>query len=205
MVTGVAPDFHVFCLDIWIGAPNDGIEIVCEKLISLTHRWNPEKISFESIGFQYWFKSFVEQRERERMNAILRLVAEGRMDRDRAESLGRGVASRMVEADKTSQSKEWVYRESLSPWINHGIFHIHATQHHAFIRQLLSLTNEREPIDLVDCASQGPDVWQPPIDSFIESRFRRQRQYVEKFIHHPHTKIGQPWQRPSRIRGMLSK
>lgn len=202
VVSGVAPDSHAFPLELWEGDPESDPGEMARVLISLAHKWEASEITFESIGYQYWFKQWVETIERNQINAIHRMVAAGRMRQEDAR-LRRSVSGRMIEAEKTNESKEWIYRERLSPWVNHGVLHFHLIDHHRLIHQMGNLTNESEEIDLVDCLSQGASVWKPPVDGFLHDRFRRQRKYVEQFVRDPLTGISRPWSRPASMSSLI--
>jgi hypothetical protein len=93
----------------------------------------------------------------------------------------RSVANRMEAGSKTTESKEWMWREVLSPWVNTGIVHLHRLEHEALIRQMLRLWDEKQPVDLIDALAQGPQVWQPPADArFMEQPgFRARQEFVQ--------------------------
>lgn len=164
VVVGVAPDRHVFPLECW--HEDSDVEALAAAIRRLARKWNVFKVTFESTGSQVWLKSYVKNLEAQERRGMPGYMA--------------SVASRMEEAKKTTQSKEWMFREVLAPWVNQGIVHLHRVDHDALIRQMLRLYDEKQPIDLVDALSQGPTVWQPSADArFMEAPgFRARQDYV---------------------------
>lgn len=174
-VIGVAPDFHAFLVDYW----TDDVDLAgqAEELFRLYRMYAPMVVTYESIGAQTWLKSFIETKEQENINwrrpkSSPLMGAQVNLPR---------LSRRLVEAEKTTQSKDWLYRESLSPWMNHGTFHLRLDQNEA-IKQLENVLNESYACDLVDCFAQGPPVWKPAANDGEALEFAERRAYVEGFV-----------------------
>jgi hypothetical protein len=165
VVVGVAPDRHVFPLECW--HEDCDVTMLLQAIRRLARKWNVFKITFESTGSQVWLKDLMKS-----MEAQERAGMPGRL---------RSVANRMEAGSKTTESKEWMWREVLSPWVNTGIVHLHRLEHEALIRQMLRLWDEKQPVDLIDALAQGPQVWQPPADArFMEQPgFRARQEFVQ--------------------------
>jgi hypothetical protein len=177
LVVAVAPDHHVFPVDFYAG--DAGLEKLVSQMLTLYCRWAPHRVTWEAIGAQFWLKEYVEKMER--------LDQRYRHPRARTryglDSELPSMSSRMVEGEKTNQSKEFVARAVLSGYVNSGVLHLEKKRgdEGKLYRQLLNVLDEREPIDLVDCLGQGPFVWKaPPPPDAIEEVMRR-RAFVTAF------------------------
>lgn len=175
-VVGVAPDYHAFLVEYWL----DDVDLAAqaEHLFRFYRLYLPAVVTFESIGAQVWLKSFIETQEANNPNwsrpksACLLTSEPIQIPR---------LSRRLVEADKTTQSKEWLYRERLSPWLNHGTLHINLNQNEVQ-KQLEGVLNENVACDLIDCLAQGPPVWRPMAGDIAGREFAERRAYVEQFV-----------------------
>lgn len=179
LVVAVAPDHHVFEVDRYAG--DAGLEKLVAQMLILYCRWAPHRVTWEAIGAQFWLKQYIEKMEKldERYRHPRARTRYG-LDIELPK-----MSTRMVEAEKTNQSKEFVARAVLSGYVNYGVFHLEkkasAGNEGKLYHQLMSVLDEREPIDLVDCLGQGPFVWQaPPPPDAIEEVMRR-RAFVQAF------------------------
>lgn len=176
VVVAVAPDHHVFVVDYW--TDDAGLEGVVAKMLTLYVRWAPYKVTWESVGAQYWVREHVVAMERldaryRHPRAITRYGMVGELPR---------MSSRMVEGDKTNQSKEFVARVSLSGWINTGALHLDKARSETIQHQLAHILDDKEAVDLVDCLGQGPAVWTaPPAPGAADDLFRR-KAFVSTFV-----------------------
>ncbi len=177
-VIGVAPDWHAFLIDFWVGDIDLGGQ--AEQLFHYYRLYAPALVTFESIGAQVWLKSFVETQEAQNPNWA-RPKSMGLLGP--SVSLPR-FSRRLVEADKTTQSKEWLFRERLSPWLNHGALHVHLEQN-IILKQLEGVLNETVACDLIDCLAQGPPVWQPGLRDLAGREFEERRAFVDGFVRRP--------------------
>ena len=178
VVVGVAPDGHVFPLDHW--SENADIGALAQEVIRLSRKWGVYKITFEAVGAQVWFTKFIENYERMARTQHMRAIREGRSSRsDMRVSLN----SKIEEANKTTQSKEWLFRERLAPYVNFEIIHFHAQLHHKLIHQLLNVNDETQEIDIIDALSQGPEIWEVPIQDRAapDEKIQLRKAYVETF------------------------
>lgn len=155
-VVGIAPDFNAFLVDYW--AADAGLEVQCKALLKLYCKWAPHKVTFESVGAQFWIQEHVKTLEKaqphfRRPRAYTRWGAQFDLP---------SISSRMVEAEEQTTKKEVAYRDILSAWINSGVFHLDVEDHDKPLEQLLNTANEKVAVDLVDCFCQGPPIWQPP-------------------------------------------
>lgn len=171
-VVGITPDFHPLVLEGWNA--NADIDDQITHLFSLYCKWCPILVTYEAVGAQAWLVSLVQSYERQ--------YEHWRAPRS-TEFLGASIelprmSLRMVEADKTNESKEAVYREQLSSWVNRGVLHFHRETQHEFLYQLDHALDPSSAVDLIDCLAQGPAVWSPPLAS--DKRHRKYHEYVAK-------------------------
>jgi len=174
-VVGVAPDFHAFLIDYWLGDAD--LAGQAEELFRLYRMYAPMAVTYESIGAQAWLKSHIEMKEQENINWRRPKSSPLMGTQVNLPRLSR----RLSEAKKTTESKDWLYRESLSPWMNHGTFHLRLDQNEA-IKQLENVLNESYACDLVDLLAQGPPVWKPAASDGEALEFAERRAYVEGFV-----------------------
>jgi len=174
-VVGIAPDWHAFLVDYWVGdAP---VDVQAEELFRLYRAWCPMKVTFEAIGAQIWIKTFIETREAQdpnwsRPKSSTRLGAPMSLPR---------LSRRLEAADKQNESKEWLFRERLSPWVNQGVLHFDMAQGEP-LRQLEGVLNETIACDLIDCLAQGPTVWQPGMRDLEGREYEERRAFVQSFV-----------------------
>lgn len=169
LAVGITKDFHPVVVDTWSAITD--IDEQAAMLFHLYRKWRPVMVTYEGIGAQAWLPSFIRSIERQREDW-----------RSPVSTADLGISIRLpplsavlVEADKTNESKEWVYRETLSSWINRGILHMRMDQHQ-LIHQLENVLNQNEAVDLVDCLAQGPAVWAPPLPA--DERSRKYHEHV---------------------------
>lgn len=178
VVVGVAPDWHVFPVETWL--KDAGLDDLAKKTMELFRKWNPFKVTFESIGAQVWFKPHIEAVETMHRRSIAAAVMRGDV---RREKLGlRSISACLEESSKTTQSKEWIYRESLAPWINRGALHLNMIHNHELVNALMNVASGEQELDLIDALAQGPEVWHPPAGRSYQRRLAQRRLYVKHFI-----------------------
>lgn len=175
VVVGVAPDAHAFVLETW--TKDATLEQQGDALFRLYCKWSPYKITYESIGAQFWLKSYFEALERANPHYANPVCSS---------KLAPGIqlprlSMRLDEASKTTGDKEWEYRENLTARINKGVLHIRRDQEE-LRSQLLNATDENHAVDLVDALAQGPKIWQPGISDSLERDFASRRAYVKTFV-----------------------
>lgn len=164
LVVGITPDFHPVVVDYWTG---DGdIDKQLDELFRLYRKWAPVCVTYEGVGAQVWLTSLVAAYEKQ---------SEFWRNPYSTTHLGSSISlarlsTRLVEADKTNEAKEWLFREGLSSWVNRGVLHFHRTRHDVLLYQLANVLNNQVAVDLVDCLAQGPTVWAPPIASDRHAR-----------------------------------
>lgn len=176
VVVGVSRDLHVFLLDYWCDDTAD-IGRQAAELFRLYLKWESYKNTWESIGAQFWLKTWIENMEKQRMEWG-RPVSTGFVTGTRL-PLPR-LSTRLVEASKTIESKEDVHREILSPWTNYGVLHLRQDQDEP-LYQLENAQNEDCAVDLVDCLAQGPEIWSAPAGDIFGREFARRR-FVGAFV-----------------------
>lgn len=179
VVTGVTPDYHIFVLDTW--AKDAGLDELAREVFRRYCTWGAITVTFEPIGAQMWFRTFVETMERQDPRWA---HPQNPNKRERFSDLPR-MSSRLVEAEKGPLSKEYLWRERLAPWINHKILHLHPSQEQ-LRHQLLHVMDETVAVDLVDALAQGAGrddkgrvIWRAPMGRADEQKIRARRRYVE--------------------------
>lgn len=173
VICATAPDGHVFLVDYWAG--DAGLEGLVARMHDLYCLWAPYTITWESVSAQFWLKEHIEKIEKydakyQHPRARTRFGVEGELPR---------MSARMVEAEKTNQTKEFIAQTVLSAWLNSGVFHLPSgTKGEKPKEQLLNVLNPKHEIDLVDCLGQGPAVWKPPPASNLADDMLRRRAFV---------------------------
>lgn len=175
-VVGVARDLHAFLLDYWCDDTAD-IGKQAAELFRLYLKWECYKLTWESVGAQFWLKTWIENMEKQRMEWG-RPLSTGFITGTRL-PLPR-LSTRLVEASKTIESKEDVHREVLSPWTNYGVLHLRQDQDEP-LYQLENAQNEDCPVDIVDCLGQGPEIWSAPAGDIFGREFARRR-FIGAFV-----------------------
>lgn len=180
-IVAVAPDAHVFLVDYW--TDDAGLEGLVAKMLHLYCLWAPYKVTWESVGAQYWLREHIEKLEKfdprfKHPRARTRFGMEAELPR---------MTARMVEAEKTNQSKEFVAQAMLSGWVNHRVLHLDRNHHEKPLDQLLNILDDKQAIDLVDCLGQGPAVWEAPPPPNLADEVLRRRAFVDAFAR---SKIG---------------
>lgn len=175
-IIAVAPDHHVFLVDYWSEAV--GLEGLAAKMFRYYTLWAPSKVTWESIGAQFWLKEYIEKLEhydaRYRFPvARTRYGVTGELPR---------LSTRMVEGQKTNESKEFVANAWLSGWVNSGALHLDSDRYDEVLHQLLSVLDDSVGIDLVDCIGQGPPVWKAPPEPSAFDQAARRRAFVTAFV-----------------------
>lgn len=175
-VVGVAPDSHAFLLEYWT-MKEGGLEVVVPKVMNLARKWDVYRSTYESYGAQVWLPQFMEMYEKQQRLAWMRTIASGGADRQKF--MG-AMHVRLEASEKGQASKEWIFREILAPWVNHGILHFHAIEHAPVIHQMLHVDDESVAIDVIDAMSQGPEIWKPALSGgHAATEFNRRKAYVE--------------------------
>lgn len=178
-VIGVAPDGHAFVLDTWVGDKDSFGQ--ASELLRLYRLWPAAKITWESIGAQHWLFTLIQREESHNPN-YSQPVSCGKINP--GTPLPR-MSHRLEEAAKTTESKDWMFREILAPWLNHGVLHIrldHIQGKHELFKQLEGVMNESIPVDLVDCLAQGPAVWRASASDLAGRDFAARKRYVDSFV-----------------------
>jgi hypothetical protein len=172
VVVGITEDFHAICVDYWTGDADVDQQVA--EIFRLYRIWAPVVVTYEGIGAQAWLLSFVKSYEKQ---------SEYWRTPYSTELLGPSIelprlSSRMVEANKTNESKEWMFREVLGSWVNRGLLHFRRDQEEV-LHQLANVLNQHEECDLVDCLAQGAQgIWAPPIAA--DRYGRKYHEYVAK-------------------------
>jgi hypothetical protein len=172
-VTAVAPDGHVFLIQPWTkDAPLDE---QAEWVFRMYRKYACHRFTYESIGAQFWFLAYVKQRER--VDAVWANPRTIGPLWDPPFALP-PLSSRLIEAGKHTEAKEYIYRVSFAPWINGGYFHTHA-RHAEFDHQLAHHLDENFEKDLIDAVAQGAGtdkekrlIWSRPIADVMRNRQR---------------------------------
>lgn len=181
VVVGVAPDGHAFVMEYWNwphpdekekGDENLGaIEIQVREAFRMHQRYGFRKATWDSVGAQVWFKSFLENEERN--NPLWRNVKSSGLFGP-ARLLPR--LSAMLHEDKRTvrMHKEDIMYERLAPWVEKGTLHLHPKQQ-ALTQQLLTSFGSTTYIDLADALAQGPPVWMPGPSRAFRQEAKSQR------------------------------
>jgi hypothetical protein len=149
LVAGVAPDGHVFVIETWTQEGPD-LNVQADKVFSYYRKYAPHLVTFESVGAQVWFLAYVLKRESDSALWGRPTSTPGvlpKMDLPR-------LSSRLIEAEKTNQAKDYLYRSKLAAWLNPGLIHLHKSQV-TLLHQLQHALDESQAVDLLDCLVQG--------------------------------------------------
>lgn len=176
VVVGVGPDAHAFVIDDW--AEDADLYAQATELFRLYRMYCPSLVTFESIGAQVWLLSFVKSMEDQ--NPMWARPMSAGLFGEKPTRIPK-LSLRLKEADKTTQSKEWLFREGLSPWLNHGALHLRSDQRGLYT-ELEAVLNENLAVDRVDCLAQGPSVWKPGMADTLAREWQARRQYVDSFV-----------------------
>lgn len=176
-VVGVAPDLHAFLIHYWTSATAD-LAAQAQELFRLYCLYAPHRVTFEGVGAQMWAKSFVETMEKQGQvwgrPHSLPLIIGARLPLPR-------LSTKMEEDSKGNQEKEFLFREALSPWLNHGVLHLRADQKEP-LHQLEHCLDEDVACDIVDLLAQGPKVWSAPMQDYLGREFASRRGFVDAFV-----------------------
>ena len=197
VVVAVAPDNHAFLIDYW--ARDTQVEHLATEMFRLYRIYAPLRVTWEPVGAQAWLRSYIEALEKsdpryQRVQSSGLVVPAMRLPK---------LSTRMVESERTTESKEAVFRSVLAGWINYGAFHFEepkGPRGEKPLHQLENCLNDSEAVDLIDALCQGAQpardedriVWQPPAEPDLMDRMRRSREFVDAFVTrkgNPH----QPW------------
>lgn len=181
VVVGVAADLHAFVVDRW---QKDGAELHEQaiELFRLYRIWQPWKVTFESVGAQFWLMSHIKTVEGQR--------PDWQNPQSTPHLVGFPIplprmSARLAEASKTIESKESEYRESLAPYVNLGVLHLEeGARGEEIAHQLDNVLNEDETVDLIDALAQGPKIWKGPRGAAdVGARdFHARKAYVENMV-----------------------
>lgn len=197
-VVGVTPDLHVFLVDYWTG--DCEIDEYLRRCYRLYCRYAVSTVTYESVGAQLWLHDIVKHLELlnpqmanpETFGDIMPPIRLPRM------------SARMFEGDKVNESKDLLYRERLTPWINLGLFHgPSGAKGEKFRYQLEHVLEDTVEKDLLDCVVQGPGkhpvtgriVWRAPMGELHERELVLRRQWVERRAD-PRTGFSSPYAVP---------
>ena len=157
VVVAVTPDFHRFVLHTWTkddANSTDGLE----KFIELYRWFVPRQWTFDTTGAQIWFHDRLVEMEQYKYR---HLTSTGRAPWDRQVRSIPRPSARMVESQSLQDKEDRIF-DRLSPLLDFGWLHLHATDV-VLRQQLLRIgTGNNDPVDAADALAQGPDVWAPP-------------------------------------------
>jgi hypothetical protein len=183
VVTGVAPDFNVFPLEIWLA--DVGLDELTRKAMELHRKWKAYRMTFEAVGAQAWFETYLRDIERMQRTSLFWASVAGQVDRAKIPGT---IHSTLIEANKTNQSKEWIYRERVAPWVNFGGLHLHLVEHQPLIQAMLNVTSADQELDALDATSQGCDVWEAPADPrAVHREALRRKRFIDAYCRDPRT------------------
>lgn len=176
-VVGVAPDGHAFVMATWVGDAD--LFGQASQLLHLYRQWPALKVTWESVGAQHWLLTFIERQE-ENDHAWKRPTSFGKVSDG---AVLPALSRRLEEGQKTTEAKEWVFREILAPWLNNGVLHLDIDQLKGELgRQLEGILNEEVPCDIADALAQGPEVWRPSASDLLGRDFQARRRFVDTFV-----------------------
>jgi hypothetical protein len=188
VVCGVAPDGHVFVVETFASPMQKSPDLAQQADIVFKYyrKYAPHLVTFESVGAQIWFLSHVQKAE-QTDSAWMRPETSGhvlpKMDIPR-------LSSQLIEAEKTNQAKEYLYRERLAPFLNKGVLHLRKDMT-SLLGQLQHALDETHEVDLLDCLVQGAGrilsldehgkrradygriVWSRPLGAEVRQSLRR--------------------------------
>lgn len=174
VVVGVGPDRHAFVVDYWFGKDGKSdFQAQVSQLFRMYCKWGPYLVTWESVGAQFWLKSFVETLERAspvwgNPRSTGALWPSAPLPR---------LSKRLQEGEKTTQGKEEVFRNCLAPFVNAGVVHFRRDQEEV-LRQLQAAQDEKQAVDLLDALAQGPLVWTPPVHEETERGLNARGRFV---------------------------
>lgn len=194
VVTGVSPDFNVFPLELWL--EDAGLDEVTRAAMSLFRKWKCHQMTYESVGAQVWFETYLRDIEKMQRTSLFWAAVSGQVDRSRVPG---SIHAHLVEANKTNQTKEWIYRERVAPWVNFGGLHLHLVEHQPLVQSMLNVTADDQELDALDALSQGCEVWEPAIDPRRASReAARRKRFIESFCRQRRSGFVHPSSLPAR-------
>lgn len=178
-VVGVNSDLHAMVVHTWADEKAD-LNAQLNELFRLYCLYAAHKATFESVGAQFWLKTLIENNEKSKPHwsrpISSDLIIGTRIPLPR-------LSTRLEEAEKTNETKDYLFRETLSPYINYGVLHVCREGQDKLKNQLENSTNEDVACDLVDCLTQGPKVWSAPQQDIAAREFaRKRRSFVETFV-----------------------
>lgn len=185
-ITAVSPDWHVFLIDYWTA--DVGLDVQAPTLFRYYQLYAPYVVTYEDVGAQAWLESYVRMLEQSNPHWANPKSA-GAIPGIPSMPLPR-LSTRLKAGEKDVQSKEFLWREALSPWLHHGVLHVRRDQHEV-LQQLENVSDERQSVDLLDCLAQGASgladedgrsVWQPPLGEKFQRQWASRRAYVENFV-----------------------
>lgn len=149
LVCGVAADGHVFVIETWTMDGPD-LNVQAEHVLRYYRKYAAHLVTFESIGAQAWFWAYVLKQESSDAKWGRPTTIPGVLPRIDLPRL----SGRLIEAEKTNESKEYLYRFRLSAWLNKGVLHL-SKSHVTLLHQLQHALDDAEAVDLIDCLAQG--------------------------------------------------
>lgn len=200
VVVGVAPDGHFFVLEEWTDE-NVSIEEQARVAYRLYAQYGCHQASWDSVGAQVWFKSYVELLERTNP-AFAHPRSSGKWGGE--SRLMPRLSYRLVEDNRTTRMhKEDVIYERLSGPLEDGRLHLHP-DHIVLLEQLRGAFDGTKYIDVADCLAQGPPIWSVPASEGTYATYRRQDQ-LQKQMRSRYTGYWSPWrgQKIPKVHGHL--
>jgi hypothetical protein len=186
VVTAVSPDFHVFVVETW--ADEVGLEKYAEKVFFLYRKWAPVAVTMEFVGAQSWFRDYAKVLESQKYKRIMSLPLYGRA----ALPLPR-LTARLVEAEKTNQTKETYIVAQLQSWFHTGRLHLRSDLEH-LLAQVERFPESTALKDLLDALAQGPPVWRAPVEYHPLNEMRRRKRVLDLVqAADPITGYQRPW------------
>lgn len=186
----VAPDSHVFLWAWW--TKDCEVDRLVREMFRLYRLCGPIKVIWEPYGAQVWLKDYVQAME-EADRRYKHMESPGyfwpKMKLPR-------MSQRMVESERSNESKESVYRSVLAGWINKGVFHFEvprAGKNQKPLHQLENCLNEQEAVDIIDAIAQGAPFWKPPPEATMVERAKNAERFVRAFVRDKTTGFVSPW------------
>jgi hypothetical protein len=150
VVSGVSPNGHVFVLETWSG--NVGLEEYAEKVYWFYRKWKPMKVTFESVGAQWWFWDYAKLLEKGKYRKVISLPKNG------VTAELPPLTWKLVETEKkNTQKADWIISQ-LESWFNYGLLHANKSQDH-LLAQIEAFPDPTGLVDILDALAHGPQIW----------------------------------------------
>lgn len=186
VVTAVSPDFHVFVVETW--ADELGLEKFAERVYYFYRKWAPLQVTMEFVGAQAWFRDYARVLESQKYKRLTALSLPGRAAR-----LLPRLTTRLVEAEKTNETKEQYIIGQLQSWLHSGRLHIREDHEH-LLAQLRQFPQPAALKDLLDALAQGPPIWKAPATQHPLNGMHGRRRLLHLLeVPDPFTGYKRPW------------